>query len=135
MSVSTPIAASPKAFISYSWDDDAHSQWVKDFATRLRGDGVDVTLDRWHAVPGDQLPAFMETTHVISNDKTARNYVARLEAMGVKLDQATAEMQRQAHLGVILPPSLLERSLTVIQDTVAASGTASMVSCFAWTGR
>jgi len=67
-----------------------------------------------------QLPAFMETTHVISNDKTARNYVARLEAMGVKLDQATAEMQRQAHLGVILPPSLLERSLTVIQDTVAA---------------
>jgi uncharacterized protein (DUF885 family) len=40
--------------------------------------------------------------------------------MGVKLDQATAEMQRQAHLGVILPPSLLERSLTVIQDTVAA---------------
>ncbi len=67
-----------------------------------------------------QLPAFMETTHVVSNDKTARNYVARLEAMGGKLDQATAEMQRQARLGVILPPALLERSQLVIRETVAA---------------
>lgn len=49
-----------KVFISYSWDDEAHKQWVHDFATRLRGDGVDVILDHWHAVPGDELPAFME---------------------------------------------------------------------------
>ena len=55
-----PANPPPKAFISYSWDDDAHIEWVKDLATRLRQDGVDVTFDRWHAVPGDQLPAFME---------------------------------------------------------------------------
>src|SRR5271165_3498164 len=36
----------PKTFISYSWDDDAHREWVKQLATRLRDDGVDVTLDR-----------------------------------------------------------------------------------------
>jgi uncharacterized protein (DUF885 family) len=65
------------------------------------------------------LPGFMQTTHVVKNDKTARNYVARLEAMGGKLDSITAEMQRQARAGVILPPALLERSLTVIHDTVA----------------
>ena len=65
------------------------------------------------------LPNFMETTHVVSNDKTARNYVARLQAMGSKLDGITAEMQRQARAGVVLPPALLERSLTVIHDTVA----------------
>jgi len=51
----------PKVFISYSWDSESHKQWVKDFASRLRAeDGVDVTLDQWDAVPGDQLPAFME---------------------------------------------------------------------------
>ena len=50
----------PRAFISYSWDDEAHRDWVKRLATRLRGDGVDVTLDRWDAAPGDQVPAFME---------------------------------------------------------------------------
>lgn len=66
------------------------------------------------------LPSFMETVHVVRNDKTARNYVARLTAMGGKLDEATAEMQRQARMGVVLPPALLERSLTVIHDTVAA---------------
>ena len=50
----------PTAFISYSWDDDEHKEWVRSLTTRLRSDGVNVTLDRWAAVPGDQLPAFME---------------------------------------------------------------------------
>lgn len=48
------------AFISYSWDDDAHREWVRKLAERLRADGVNVSIDRWAAVPGDQLPAFME---------------------------------------------------------------------------
>jgi nucleoside phosphorylase/tetratricopeptide (TPR) repeat protein len=52
--------APPKVLLSYSWDDDAHTEWVRQLATRLRGDGVAVTLDRWHAAPGDQLPEFME---------------------------------------------------------------------------
>jgi hypothetical protein len=51
--------APTKAFISYSWDDQEHRFWVRSLATRLRADGVDVTLDQWHAAPGDQLPAFM----------------------------------------------------------------------------
>jgi tetratricopeptide (TPR) repeat protein len=50
----------PKAFLSYSWDDDSHKEWVKDLAVRLRNDGVETVLDRWHAVPGEELPEFME---------------------------------------------------------------------------
>jgi hypothetical protein len=52
----------PKAFISYSWeDDDEHEEWVEQLATRLKEkDRVDVTLDRWHSGPGDHIPAFME---------------------------------------------------------------------------
>src|SRR5436190_20835175 len=57
----------PSAFISYSWDDDAHNDWVRTLAGRLRGDGVDVRLDQWDAVPGDQLTAFMERS-VRDND-------------------------------------------------------------------
>jgi nucleotide-binding universal stress UspA family protein len=49
-----------KVFISYSWDNDEHKKWVRDLAARLRSDGIDVTLDQWHLVPGDQLPEFME---------------------------------------------------------------------------
>src|SRR5271165_5715856 len=50
----------PTVFISYSWDDEAHKEWVRQLATKLRADGVDARLDHWHAVPGDQLPHFME---------------------------------------------------------------------------
>ena len=60
MATPEPDPTVPKTFISYSWDDDAHKEWVKQLATRLREDGVDVTLDRWHSAPGDQIPAFME---------------------------------------------------------------------------
>ena len=57
----------PTSFVSYSWDSKAHKRWVLDLAIRLRQDGVDVTLDQWHAVPGDKLPYFMEKA-VDSND-------------------------------------------------------------------
>jgi hypothetical protein len=50
----------PKAFISYSWDDASHKTWVREFATRLRNDGIETILDQWHSAPGEQLPAFME---------------------------------------------------------------------------
>ncbi len=54
------MANAPATFISYSWDDEPHRSWVRDLATRLRSDGVDVVLDQWSVAPGDQLPAFME---------------------------------------------------------------------------
>ncbi len=50
----------PSAFVSYSWDSEEHKRWALDLASHLRGDGVETILDQWHAVPGDQLPAFME---------------------------------------------------------------------------
>jgi hypothetical protein len=56
------------AFVSYSWEHDpSHREWVRDLATRLRADGIDVKLDQWHAVPGDQLPHFMESA-IRNND-------------------------------------------------------------------
>lgn len=48
------------AFISYSWDSDAHKEWVLKFATDLRHHGVDVVLDQWDLRLGDDLAFFME---------------------------------------------------------------------------
>ena len=50
----------PTAFITYSWDDEDHKSWVKDLATRLRKDEVDVVVDIWAVALGGQLPEFME---------------------------------------------------------------------------
>ena len=65
------------------------------------------------------LVGFLQGQHVIKNEKTARNYVSRLQAMGDKLDALTAEMRRQSAAGVVLPPTLLEKSIVVIDDTTA----------------
>ena len=55
--------STPKAFISYSWDNEAHKAWVKALAARLRREGeIDVMLDRWALDHGDQLTKFMETS-------------------------------------------------------------------------
>lgn len=50
----------PSVFISYSWGNLKHQNWVKNFAARLRSDGVEAVLDQWELVPGDQLTHFME---------------------------------------------------------------------------
>jgi TIR domain len=50
----------PKAFTSYSWTTQEHQDWILDWATRLRADGVDVILDLWDLKKGHDKYAFME---------------------------------------------------------------------------
>lgn len=50
----------PKAFISYSHDNSKHSSWVLTLATDLRAVGVDVVLDQWDLVPGQDITLFMQ---------------------------------------------------------------------------
>jgi len=55
-----PVAA-VKVFISYAWEDEAHSTWVEALASRLTTEeGLHVELDRWSNQPGDELPLAME---------------------------------------------------------------------------
>ncbi len=50
----------PKLFISYSWSNTAHEQWVINLASQLRESGVDVILDKWDLREGHDALAFME---------------------------------------------------------------------------
>ncbi|WP_281612918.1 toll/interleukin-1 receptor domain-containing protein [Flammeovirga sp. SubArs3] len=50
----------PKVFISYSWDDEDHKQWVLDLSKRLFENGVEVILDRYELKPGKNMIHFME---------------------------------------------------------------------------
>ncbi len=52
----------PKVFISYSWDNQIHVDWVTGLASDLRKNGVDVILDKWENRPGDDIPHFMDTS-------------------------------------------------------------------------
>lgn len=61
------MSENPKAFISYAWESEELKGWVKVIATELRTLGVNVKLDQWELVPGDQTPHFMEES-VRDND-------------------------------------------------------------------
>ena len=50
----------PKVFISYSWSNPQHEEWVIKLATELREAGVDVILDKWDLKEGHDAIAFME---------------------------------------------------------------------------
>lgn len=55
----------PKVFISYSYDSDEHVEWVENFATQLRGHGVDVMLDKWNFKMGK--PSGMQMNQAIAD--------------------------------------------------------------------
>ncbi|WP_422361042.1 toll/interleukin-1 receptor domain-containing protein [Reichenbachiella sp.] len=52
----------PTVFISYSWDDEDHKNWVLNLANNLVKEGVNVLLDRYELRLGENLPHFVETS-------------------------------------------------------------------------
>ncbi|MCH5717837.1 toll/interleukin-1 receptor domain-containing protein [Niabella hibiscisoli] len=50
-----------RGFISYSWSDADHQDWVTNLANRLVQDGVDIKYDKWDLKEGHDKYAFMES--------------------------------------------------------------------------
>lgn len=74
----------PKLFISYSWSDTEHEQWVLDLATELRESGVDVILDKWDLKEGHDAVAFME--QMVTNLKVKKVAIVCDEKYAAKAD-------------------------------------------------
>ena len=55
------MTETPKIFISYSWTNPVHEDWVINLAERLVSDGVDVVIDKWNLKEGQDKFNFMET--------------------------------------------------------------------------
>lgn len=58
----------PRVFISYSWKDEKIKDWTFDLATKLRQNGIDARLDRFHMKPGMDMPQWM-TNEIIKANK------------------------------------------------------------------
>jgi hypothetical protein len=50
----------PKVLISYSHDSPEHEQRVLELANRLRGDGIDCTIDHMSWAPAEGWPRWMD---------------------------------------------------------------------------
>ena len=55
------MTETPKIFISYSWTNPDHQDWVINLAERLVSDGVNVVIDKWHLKEGQDKFNFMES--------------------------------------------------------------------------
>ncbi len=51
----------PKLFISYSWSNPEHEEWVLQLAEELVENGIDVKLDKWDLKEGHDAYVFMES--------------------------------------------------------------------------
>jgi hypothetical protein len=92
-------ASPPRIFVSYSWDSEQHRKWVLAFATRLRGDGIDVTLDQWKLQPGGDRTQFMETSVtdvervlIVCTDQYAKKAKVRTGGVGYESMIITSEI-------------------------------------------
>lgn len=66
--VSNSEIKNPKVFISYSWDDEEHKEWVLKLSADLRAKGIETILDRYHLRTGVNASVFMEES-IIQADK------------------------------------------------------------------
>lgn len=101
---------SPTAFISYSHDSPAHKRWVKRLAAALRDDGVEVILDQWELIPGDQLAIFMERAIrdndfvlIVCTPKYKKKSDAREGGVGYEGDVMTAEVAANSNHRKFIP--------------------------------
>lgn len=51
-----------RVFISYSWDNDSHKDWVRELADDLATGGIDIILDQYDLRFGEDRFQFMETS-------------------------------------------------------------------------
>ena len=77
-----PASVTPRVFLSYSHDSEAHRAWVRLLAGRLRQGGVEVTLDQWDLPYGSDVVRFMDLG-IRDADRVlmvcTANYVAKAE--------------------------------------------------------
>jgi len=100
----------PKVFLSYAWESPKHEQWVKELATRLRSDAIELILDKWHTVPGDQLTTFMEEAIrdndyilIICTPQYKKRFDNREGGVGYEGDIMTAEVMTAQNQRKFIP--------------------------------
>ncbi|MFU6992285.1 toll/interleukin-1 receptor domain-containing protein [Pseudomonas paraeruginosa] len=100
----------PKVFISYSWESDAHKDWVRALAERLTINGVNVRLDQWHMAPGQSLTQFMEVeahscdfSLIICTKDYSRKSLERAGGVGYEQQIITGQISAGMDRGRFIP--------------------------------
>lgn len=101
----SPVA--PRAFVSYSWSSPEHEAWVLRLASDLREQGVDVVLDKWDLLDGDDSLVFME--RIVTDPHLKKVILVCDRAYVRKADSREGGVGTEAQ---ILTPDLYRRAQT-----------------------
>jgi hypothetical protein len=91
-----------RVFVSYCHSSPEHEEWVVEFGTFLRENGVDARLDVWHLRRGMDLPQFMtnelalaDRVIIVSDEKYAEKADGRVGGVGWETMIVQGDMMRQ----------------------------------------
>ncbi|MHA6332341.1 DUF885 domain-containing protein [Qipengyuania sp. CAU 1752] len=77
-----------------------------------------------------RLPAFLIGIHQVSNDAQARDYVSRIEGLGVVLDTMTAESRDRAERGIMPPDWVYPYVISDIENLLSAKADNAIIEDF-----
>lgn len=98
------MTSTPKVFISYAWTSPEHIEWVVQFATDLRLQGVDIILDKWDLREGHDANAFME--RMVTDPSVEKVIMICDAAYTAKADARSGGVGTEAQ---IISPKLYEK--------------------------
>lgn len=78
MNMPEEIVTTPRIFISYSWTTEEYLEWVRQLATDLAENNIDVELDQWSLREGDNKFVYMEK---MVTDKTIQKVIILCDKM------------------------------------------------------
>jgi TIR domain len=106
----TETSEGTTVFVSYSWDDDQHKEWVLNLASRLRDDGIDAVIDQTHLDPGGDTPEFMERSIrdsrfvlVVCTEPYKERFDRRRGGAGYEGHIMTAQIVKKAGVNKFIP--------------------------------
>lgn len=102
----------PKVFISYAWTNDAYREKVREFATDLMNDSIDVVIDIFDLKPGQDMNSFMEKSVkddtvtnvlILLNKEYADKADGRRGGVGTETQILSNEIYKSVEQDKILP--------------------------------
>lgn len=101
----------PKVFLSYARTNLEYADSIVEFASTLRGDGIDASLDEWDLKPGNDIYHFMESkiksdadfVLLMINDEFTEKADKRKDGVGAETQMIAKELYENVEQGRIIP--------------------------------
>lgn len=101
----------PKVFLSYARTNLEYVESIVEFASTLRADGIDASLDEWDLKPGNDIYHFMESkikseadfVLLMINDEFTEKANKRTAGAGAEVQMLAKELYENVEQGRIIP--------------------------------